>query len=390
MRLRVLAIVSFCVCLSQTPQSLWAQPFDAPPTTPPGPATDTTQSLGQFILVLNPSISGAFVGVPGYTASTNTFTSPLLYDPSTQINRSSGSLTLGNGVSVTAPVGSPGGPTVTSNSGDTALTFSGNMNPLLAGLTYPVPSGSGATAPNTNAVFTQINSFDLTNGMGFSVTTGTAAMDPNLPASVGQVTSNSSTGGFPARSFFDVFVDIDTPLPPALGGGTVSLTNATVYSGTTAVSAPGMPLMIANSGITSFPPVVIYTHGNSTAVPIYDESPGPLLGDPIGLLILAGHGAGYGQSSGSGSTGAGTDQNTGMPADQTTFENTIMSDYMAGDTLPVPPQYADWLTPYTPDRVAPEPSSIVLLAGLSGGAVVVWYRRRRRARRGEFSATKAG
>ena len=39
-------------------------------------------------MILNPAFSGAFVGMTGYTASTNIFTSPLLYDPTTQINRS--------------------------------------------------------------------------------------------------------------------------------------------------------------------------------------------------------------------------------------------------------------------------------------------------------------
>jgi hypothetical protein len=263
--------------------------------------------------------------------------------------------------------------------------FSGNVG-VNAGLSYPIPTGTGATSPNTDAVFTQINAFNLTNGGGFSVTTGTSAMDPKLPASVGQVTSNAghSTSGtsaadFPARSFFDVFVDIDIPLPASLGGGTAGLTNGTVYSGTTAISPTGMPLVISNTGIASFPPVVIYTHGNSSAVPVYLETTNngavaPMIGAPIGLMILAGHGAGYGTTAGS--NGTAHDQNTGLPADQNTFQSTLQQMYSTGQTMPVPQQYASWVTPYTPVTILPEPSSFAMIAALLGAPAAYFVRRR--------------
>jgi hypothetical protein len=368
MRMRLFVLVIVGTCLLQASGNLWAQPFS-----PPGPGTDTTTSLGQFSIVLNPSVSGAFVGTPGYSASTNIFTSPVLFDSTTQINRSA-SLLLGNGVSVSAQVGSLTGGTVSSNPSDTALSFSGNTG-VNSGLTYPIPTGSGATAPNTNAVFTQINSFDLVGG-GMSVTAGTSAGDPNLPASVGQVTSNSSTGGFPARSFFDVFVDINTTLPAGLGGGTATLTNATVYSGTTALTGAGTPLMISNSGITAFPPVVIYTHGNSSAVPLYDETPGTFQGDMVGLLVLAGHGVGYAQTGSIGNVG--TDENTGQPATQTNFTNTYNQMLTSGDTLPIPSAYANWAGPSYNGPVVPEPSTFALLAVFTGGSAVAFWRRRAR------------
>ncbi len=391
MRMRLLVLLIAGACLLQASGNLWAQPFDAPPTSPAGPATDSTTSLGTFSIVLNPSVSGAFASDPYlslyYSASTNTFTSPVLSDPNTQINRSSGSLTLGSGL-VSAPVGSAGGPTVTSNPADTVLNFSGNLNPATSGVTYPVPAANQATPSISNAVFTQINSFNLTNGQ-MSVLTGTAANDPNLPASVGQVTSNSSTGGFPARSFFDVFVDIDIPLPAGLGGGTATLTNATVYGGTGGTMqespATGMPLIIGNSGITTFPPVVIYTHGNSSAVPLYLEATNNAglsndLGDPIGLLVLAGHGAGYGSNGTSGSGSTGVDENTGLPANESTFTSAY-SQMLSNpaDYAPLPPQYASWAGPDYIGTVMPEPSTIGLLAAFGGAAVA--YRLRRRWRR---------
>ena len=386
MRMRVLGIACVGVCLLQASGKVWAQPFDAPPTPAPGPASDSTTSLGSFTIVLNPSISGAFATNPYYSASTNTFTSPVLSDPNTQINRSSGSLTLGSG-QVSAPVGSAGGHTVTSNSADSVLTFSGNLSPTTSGVTYPVPAANQATPSISNGVFTQIKSFDLTNGM-MSVLTGSAANDPNLPASVGQVTSNSTTGGFPARSFFDIFVDIDIPLPASLGGGTASLTNATVFGGsggTMQESPMGMPLLIGNTGITTFPPVVIYVHGNSSAVPLYLEATNnvgvqSMIGDPLGLLALAGHGAGYSSTGGSGS-GNGVDENTGQPATQATFQqayNTMLS--TSADYAPLPPQFASWAGPgYIGAIAEPEPSTICLLAAFGGAAVA--YRLRRRWRK---------
>jgi hypothetical protein len=389
MKVRLLGIAFLSLCLFQAKGNLWAQPFDAPPTPGPGPASDSTYSLGSFSIVLNPSVSGAFVGNPYYSASTNTFTSPVLSDPNTQINRSSGTLNLGGGP-VSKPVGSPTGPLVTSNSGDSVLNFSGNLSPNTSGVTYPVPAANQATPSLSNGVFTQIKSFDLTNGV-MSVLTGTAANDPNLPASVGQVTSNSTTGGFPARSFFDVFVDIEIPLPPSLGGGTATLTNATVYggSGGTVQQSPatGMPLLITNTGITTFPPVVIYVHGGSSAQPVYLESTNnvglqPLIGDPLGLLVLAGHGAGYGSTSG---TSQAVDENTGQPANQSTFQqayNTMLS--TPSDYAPIPPQYASWAGPDYPGTIAePEPSTFALLgAGVSCLGAYMWRRRQTRRQSG--------
>ncbi|MGO9111270.1 MAG: hypothetical protein ACLP9L_18750 [Thermoguttaceae bacterium] len=368
MRMRVLAIAIVGTCLLQASENIWAQNFNGPPWLP-GPATDSTQSLGSFSMVLSPSISGAFVGTMGYTASTNIFTSPLLYDQNTQINRSA-TLTAGsppytNGL----PVGTGGTGPIVSNSSVTVF-----------------PTDYTPPATGTDMVFTQINSFDLAGAGGVSVTAGTAAMDPNLPNSYGQVISNSGTpaipaNDFPARSFFDVFVDINLPVPAALGGGTVGLTNATVMSGTTALSPPGTPLVVSNSGITAFPPVVIYTHGNSSAVPLY-IGPGGLngtgqdAGDLVGLLVLAGHGAGYTP----GTAGGATDENTGQPANETTFTNTLNQMLTSGDTMPVQPQYATWLTPNTPVRVEPEPSTISLLVAFVGAALAYRLRRRLQSR----------
>ncbi len=357
MRLRIVMLAIVGVGLIQASEKTWAQSFSGGTnngiTWGPGPTTDNTQSLGQFTIVLNPSFSAALTAAsyPGYSSSSNRLISPLLYDQNTQISRSMTTQWGSAGWSGGLPVGSAVGPIVSQSS--ISLT----------------PSGFVAPPNGTDMVFTQINAFDLAAGP-VSVTAGTAAMDPLLPNSVGEVISNSGTPAnpaldFPARSFFDVFVDVTVP---ALGGsGSMVLSNA--YSGA------GTPLVISNSGITSFPPVVIYTHGNSTAVPLYVgpkgiDGLGTDAGDIFGLLTLAGHGAGYGQ----GSTGGGsTDENTGMPANGTTFEET----YMSMPELPVMPQYASWGTPSDPVTVLPEPTTVSLLV-VAGLAAVGFCRRRRR------------
>ncbi len=376
MKLRLIVFAVAGTCLLQASERIWAQNTFMGGTSQgipwgPGPATDMTQSLGQFTIVVNPLFQPYLAGVMGYDGS-GTYTSPLLYDQSTQISRSMTTQWGSAGWSGGLPVGSAVGPIV--SQGSISLT----------------PSAFVPPQAGTDMVFTQISSFNLTNG-AVSVTAGTAAMDPNLPNSVGEVISNAGSASmttptldFPARSFFDVFVDITAPNPT--GTGTITLTNATVYSGTTAQSAPGTPLVISNSGITSFPPVVIYTHGNSSAVPVYIGSGGidglgTDAGYLFGLLTLAGHGAGYGQGN------PGTvvkDENTGMDANSTTFSATyttltqtsempVLPEYYLYPGGPALPPTGSWAPGLT---VLPEPSTVSLLVIAGLAAVALRLRRR--------------
>jgi hypothetical protein len=52
------------------------------------------------------------------------------------------------------------------------------------------------------------------------------------------------------------------------------------------------PLLIEATGLTSLPPTELYTHDNTTSVPIYFSN-GPYMGQEFGVVELAGHGAGY-------------------------------------------------------------------------------------------------
>jgi hypothetical protein len=111
---------------------------------------------------------------------------------------------------------------------------------------------------------------------------------PGSPGSYGEVQSLSGASGdpfwdFPAKSFFDVFAAVD--LPP---GGAIPAAFTVTNT---------QPLLIQNQNLTTFPPTVIYVHGNSSAVPCAFTADVPAInahaGDIFGILLLAGHGINY-------------------------------------------------------------------------------------------------
>jgi hypothetical protein len=132
----------------------------APALVTPPPCSETTQSLGRFIVdVTNPLFQGILAGsgTPLYDPATHIFLSPLLYDPNTTILRS-------------APTG---------------------------------------TSPNH--VDTEILAMDL-QGSGFHARAGVGF---GAGPSLGAVDSIGTGADFPASSFFDVFVDIEIPGAPS-------------------------------------------------------------------------------------------------------------------------------------------------------------------------------
>ena len=105
--------------------------------------------------------------------------------------------------------------------------------------------------------------------------------------------AGSAANDFPARSFFNAFVQVDLP-----GGGplpAIQLVNVD-------------PLLVEQTNIFAFPPRIVYQHGNSTAVSVYFNTdatiPDPTTGTSIhvprgtlfGQLTLAGHGVGFNSS----------------------------------------------------------------------------------------------
>ena len=268
---------------------------------------DVTTSLGTFRLAVNPAFQPYMAGYPSWDSTSKRLTSPLLFDQNTTIGRSS-PLTNGSTADTAGvPVGSAGTIVASSN-----LTL---LPPLFSG-----PLG-------TREVHTEIRSLNLAGG-GAAVRAGTAATA--VQHSLGEVQSLSGNSGdpywdFPAKSFFDVFVDVDVPAGGSLPAFTLS--NA-------------VPLVVQNNNLTAFPPQVIYVHGNTTAVPVLftnDVSAiGAHAGDTFGIILLAGHGVGF---------------NPNNTNDVARFQQSMGQ----VPEQPVAPQYVTWAPNLTTNQTATNP-----------------------------------
>ncbi len=106
---------------------------------------------------------------------------------------------------------------------------------------------------------------------------------------VGEVESlnpPNSAGGFPAESYFDMFVVVDVDVDYKKGAE---------FRGVDFQLFNKKALIVQGYNLTEFPPRLIYKHNaNEEAVPIYD------LADPsgghVGFLRMAGHGMNFGES----------------------------------------------------------------------------------------------
>lgn len=262
----------------------------------PAQGDDTTGSMGVFRVTVSPAFyslvgaSGALVAYPGYNPAGAKLTSPLCIDSSTTIGRSGRNARPYPG-SFPIAIGA------------------GSWDSIASYASYAfIPALWSGTAANTEEVLTEIKSFNL-----LSVTPGSAGQhcppDPRIPEvplawpmvragtfagvtprSLGMVQENVVNGAanpdFPAHSFFDIFVEVN--LPPI--AGTVS---SAAFPGTGAVLYNDTPLVITNMNLTSFPPDVVYIHGETTAVPLKFRVANPpywVAGDIFGYLVLAGHG----------------------------------------------------------------------------------------------------
>lgn len=267
---------------------------------PAAPETEITNSMGVFRIIVNtapdftPLVAPAvgYNGYPGYHSSDHHLTSPVLVDANTTIAVSMG-YQRGTVFPPSVPLGNPTFDTVTSYSDYNA--YGG------------IPFLWATAPPPTREVLTEIASCMLktesaTSGQTCSNPMVAPGIDPGTPMvtigtgagvaskSPGIVQANSTSGNsaddFPARSFFDVFVQVTLPrvastysqvaFPP--GGAVLINTNA---------------LLVTNLDLGSLPPEVVYIHGNTNAVLLVFRDNNPPYwnaGDPFGYLVLSGHG----------------------------------------------------------------------------------------------------
>jgi len=288
----VTVVLLLCGLCAITPQST-AQIF-------PPQGDDITPSMGLFRIIVDPHFrvlmdpTGApdfFSGYLGYHSADGRMTSPTVVDNMTTIGRSSRNNRIYPFPGVGIPIGA--------GSWDTVFGYTD----------YPAIPFVFFTAPaNTEEVLTEIRSFILSTQARSDQQCSNA--DPRVPTvplnwamvkagtfagvaprSLGMVQGNAPNGvpgpDFPARSFFDIFVEVS--LPPLLGtesgiafppGGAI-LTNDT-------------PLIVTNLSLSTLPPTVIYIHGAvPTAVPLrfkFNNPPYWAAGELFGTLVLAGHG----------------------------------------------------------------------------------------------------
>jgi hypothetical protein len=283
---------------------------------PSGPENENTHSMGVFRIVVDSGVYSllnqgtAVHAYPGWNGTE--LTSPLLNDynfnPETSIGVS-GAYIRPNSFSPSVAVGLTGvngaGISVTEDdisSYSTPPSFGGSIN--CAGYAYPDFSW---LAGGCREILTEIQSFGLYSvsncvypgtlvpSTSFGQQMVKAGWDAGVPLrSIGMVQSQDYTGAtdFPARSFFNVFVEVTLPYDPTTmmpPGGAV-LTNAC-----------DDPLIIVNSNIPDtgtsgqppLPPQVVYIHQNPMAVELYFRDNNPpywTKGQHFGSLVLAGHG----------------------------------------------------------------------------------------------------
>lgn len=248
---------------------LWAQSF-------PPRGDDHAASFGQFWILIDPAYQPLFAGCPAYNATTHVLQSPTLYDSATTVIGRSAPIKEGtpqdNGG---VPVGTAG--TVIKDGG---LITPPGFTPIAAG-SDEVHTELRHLNMETWPPVPPANQARVRAGMCYSSTACSSAPPANR-ISGGEVVSNKSPAGappdFPARSYFNVFAQIDIPACGSFPGATVFNQN---------------PLLVNAPSISSFPPSgVVYMHDSSSAVGVKFVNSGPKWkkNQRLGCVILAGHG----------------------------------------------------------------------------------------------------
>jgi hypothetical protein len=214
---------------------------------PAAPGDNVTFSIGKAIIWVEPAFAPLVSSTPGWGQDgPGHWTSPFLYDGNTTIGHSkahnSGDATdLGGAI-----VGTAGSIVADSN-----FTIHPNNGP------------AGAREVHTEMYKLRLEEpAGCNSGIRIRGGTGEGVSFPSF----GEVEANGAAD-FPAESFFQVYVEIDTPF------GTLRNID---------------PLLVYNPAINSMPPSVVYIHGLTPAVNVFFMG-GPNNGQRFGILRLAGH-----------------------------------------------------------------------------------------------------
>lgn len=262
-----LSLVLLVAAMAAVP--LWAQNF------PAAKGDDHVQSFGKFWILIDPAYQPLFASCPAPWWDGHVLQSPTLYENGTVIGRSA---------SIQAAPGEPA----------TAVQV-GLASVLIKDLPRTIPPGFTPIANHSFEVRTDIYSLNMVTFGGGPMArvragrcyNGVACSSDPPPnrISKGEVVSNNTPGShpdFPARSYFDVFAQIDVPTCGSFPGATVS---------------NGKPLLVNTPSIGGFPPSgVVYMHDSSSAVAVKFLAAGHAgnvkweKGDRLGCVILAGHG----------------------------------------------------------------------------------------------------
>lgn len=282
---------------------------------------EPTTSAGVFKLVVDPSFAYLFEPTPGYNTyypgyspASGVLTSPMLYQYQTWIGSSAKHVRKTNSPAYfPAHVGTnlyyPNISSYITNYAqyafipppfDTAASGLGGVDELFTEIQdlNMVGQAGGSTGVSNNPACPDPRIPSIPNPVAaqlVSVVAGPIGI-PNLPSnrrSIGIVQQGvaGSSSDFPARSFFDMFVQVT--LPGIAGTGSTNFPGG-VNQMATLYNDASSPLIVENLAVSNLPPTVAYTHSpGSTAVPIKFLTSNPpywTAGEVLGYLTLAGHG----------------------------------------------------------------------------------------------------
>ena len=223
---------------------------------PTAPGNESMPTFGSFEILVNPEFAKLFTGCPAasWDPATRIFSSPTLYDPATVI-----------GVSAATKEGER-------EEEEHGIPVGTGPSVLISDRDFHRPRGFPEPPKGTPEVHTQIRTLNMTTYGGGPPVTVTVKPPEEKPYSAGEVYADSRTTDFPARSFFDVYVQIKVPACGAFKGGTLHNDD---------------PMTVEATGLTSLPPQpgLVYDHSSTSEVPILMEDRRVL-----GCIILASHG----------------------------------------------------------------------------------------------------